>query len=205
LEIKQAYRRLVKSLHPDIAYKDLTKVQQVRANERMATLNEAYETLKDKSMRAAYDSSIGVNGRGNTKVIKFPLDNSGQARDQYLQQVLYPERQKITHILSKYKKQLARLSEDIYDEGLVAEFEDYSNKIESTLHHASHIMTKQPAPLALSAAELMMRHAIAQAADGLEELKRFCSNYDYNHLIMAGNLFRESNDLSKQALHLTRS
>jgi len=144
LEIKQAYRRLVKSLHPDIAHKHLTNVQQVHANERMAKLNAAYETLKDKSSRAAYDSLIGVNGRGNSiaKGFKFPLDNSAQAREQYLQQVLYPERQKISHVLSKYKKQLARLSEDIYD---------------------------------------------------------------YNHLTMAGNLFRESNDLSKQALNLTRS
>jgi hypothetical protein len=50
----------------------------------------------------------------------------------------------------------------------------------------------------------MMRYAIAQAADGLEEMKRFCQNYDYDHLSMAGNLFREYADLSKKALYLSR-
>jgi curved DNA-binding protein CbpA len=205
LEIKRAYRRLVKSLHPDIGHKKQSASEQAKANERMAKLNEAYETLKDKSARAAYDSLIGVNGRGSPKVIRFPVENSEQIRAEYLNLTFHPVRQKISHILSRYKKELVHLSQDIYDEALVEQFEIYSNEIESVLRQASQNMSKHPAPSSLSAAELMMRHSIAQAADGLEELKRFCGNYDYNHLAMATNLFRESNDLSKQALHLTRS
>ena len=86
LEIKHAYRRLVKSLHPDIEHKKQSASERVKANARMARLNEAYETLKDKSARAAYDSLIGVNGRGNTKVIRLPIENSEQIRAQYLNQ-----------------------------------------------------------------------------------------------------------------------
>ena len=96
------------------------------------------------------------------------------------------------------------MSQDIYDQNLLEEFEIYSNEIESVLRNASQTMSKHPAPSSLSAAELMMRYSIAQAADGLEELKRFYMNYDYNHLTMATNLFRESNDLSTQALNLSR-
>lgn len=51
----------------------------------------------------------------------------------------------------------------------------------------------------------MMRYSIAQAVDGLEEARRFCQNYDYNHLHMAGNLFKESNELSRKALQLTKA
>jgi hypothetical protein len=50
----------------------------------------------------------------------------------------------------------------------------------------------------------MMRNAIAQAADGLEELRYFCMNYDYNHLTMAETLFRISRDLTNQSLNLTK-
>ena len=46
--------------------------------------------------------------------------------------------------------------------------------------------------------------AFAQAADGLEEMRRFCQNYDYDHLSMAGNLFRIAVDLSRQAQRLAR-
>ena len=203
LEIKRAYRRLVKSIHPDIEHTKQSASERAKANERMAKLNEAYETLKDKSSRAAYDSLIGVNGRG--RVIQFPIENSEEIRAQYLKQVFQPVRHKVSRILSSYKKELLQLSQDIFDEALVAEFENYTDEIESTLRQASQTMTKHPAPSSLSAAELMMRHSIAQAADGLEELRRFCINYDYNQLSMAGNLFRESNDLSKQAQDLTRS
>lgn len=203
LEIKRAYRRLVKSIHPDIEHKKQSASERAKANERMAKLNEAYETLKDKSTRAAYDALIGVNGRG--KVIRLPVENSEEIRAEYLKQIFQPVRQKVSHILARYKKELLQLSQDIYDEELVGQFEIYSHEIESILRQASQTMTKHAAPSSLSAAELMMRHSIAQAADGLEELKHFCTNYDYNHLIMATNLFRESNDLSKQAQNLTRS
>jgi hypothetical protein len=50
----------------------------------------------------------------------------------------------------------------------------------------------------------MMRYGIAQAADGLEEMRRFCQNYDYDHLTMAENLFRIALDLSRQAQRLAR-
>ncbi len=203
LEIKLAYRTLVKSVHPDIGHKKLTPHQIENATQQTAKLNEAYETLKDKSKRAAYDSLIGVNGKG--KVVKLSLENSLEQREQYLAKVFYPARQRINRILSKYKKQLAELSQDIYDQNLVDEFERYIDEVESTLLVASQSMTRQAAPSSLSAAELMMRYSIAQAADGLEELRYFCGNYDYNHLSMADNLFKESSNLSKQAFSLTRS
>jgi curved DNA-binding protein len=48
-EIKKAYRRLARKYHPDVS-------KEADAKERFQEVSEAYETLKDKEKRAAYDS-----------------------------------------------------------------------------------------------------------------------------------------------------
>ena len=47
-EIKKAYRRLARKYHPDVS-------REPNAKERFQDVAEAYETLKDKEKRAAYD------------------------------------------------------------------------------------------------------------------------------------------------------
>jgi len=47
-EIKKAYRRLARKYHPDVS-------REPNAKERFQEVAEAYETLKDKEKRAAYD------------------------------------------------------------------------------------------------------------------------------------------------------
>ena len=47
-EIKKAYRRLARKYHPDVS-------KEPNAKERFQDVAEAYETLKDKEKRAAYD------------------------------------------------------------------------------------------------------------------------------------------------------
>jgi molecular chaperone DnaJ len=205
LEIKRAYRELVKCMHPDVDYKGQTHRQRSTNTERMMRLNEAYETLKDRSKRAAYDSIIGVNGRGNIHGVHLVDDNdTDYARQQYLTRVFYPTRQGIGKLLNKYKQQLAELSQDIYDDVLVENFEQYANDLEEALRNGSHLLSSVETPKSLRPAELMMRFAIAQAADGLEELRRYFQNYNYDHLSMGGNLFREYTDLSKKALQLSK-
>jgi curved DNA-binding protein len=48
-EIKKAYRRLARKYHPDVS-------KEANAKERFQEVAEAYETLRDKEKRAAYDS-----------------------------------------------------------------------------------------------------------------------------------------------------
>src|SRR5437868_8742729 len=47
-EIKKAYRRLAHKYHPDVS-------KEKNAEERFKEIGEAYEVLKDKEKRAAYD------------------------------------------------------------------------------------------------------------------------------------------------------
>ena len=48
-EIKKAYRRLARKYHPDVS-------KEANAKEKFQEVAEAYETLRDKEKRAAYDS-----------------------------------------------------------------------------------------------------------------------------------------------------
>src|ERR1051325_1049251 len=48
-EIKKAYRKLARKYHPDVS-------KETNAKEKFQEVSEAYETLKDKEKRAAYDS-----------------------------------------------------------------------------------------------------------------------------------------------------
>jgi curved DNA-binding protein len=47
-EIKKAYRRLARKYHPDVS-------REANAKEKFQEVSEAYETLRDKEKRAAYD------------------------------------------------------------------------------------------------------------------------------------------------------
>ena len=48
-EIKKAYRKLARKYHPDVS-------KEPNAKEKFQEASEAYETLRDKDKRAAYDS-----------------------------------------------------------------------------------------------------------------------------------------------------
>jgi curved DNA-binding protein len=48
-EIKKAYRKLARKYHPDVS-------KEAQAKEKFQEASEAYETLRDKDKRAAYDS-----------------------------------------------------------------------------------------------------------------------------------------------------
>ena len=202
-EIKRAYRRLAKTNHPDLKHTFQSETEQARATEFMMRLNEAYETLADQAKRAEYDTLLRARpGR----VIQSPLEvlNEGETRELFLSQIFIPSRAAIVKILNRYKKELTDLSLDIYDDELVGTFTLYVDEVERTLLKSSNSFSSRPTPRSLDAAVQMMRYAIAQAADGLDELRRFCQNYDYDHLHMAQNLFRESNDLSRQASQLSK-
>ncbi len=189
-EIKQAYRSLVKAKHPDLSYRGKSGNQVEIETEEMMVINEAYAVLMDVDKRADYDSTLL-----KPKTSSFPrhaqdsLDEE-RAREKYLRQVFNPLKRSIAMVLKKYKQKLSILAQDIYDDELLENFESYVEEIERVLLKASHDFTDNPPPLTLIPAVQWMRHAIAQAADGLEELRFFLSNYDYDHLAMADNLFK---------------
>ncbi len=203
-EIKRAYRRLVKTSHPDARPPGATRQENNKATEAMMRLNEAYETLMSREKRAAYDALIGISRSIRTLSYSMKMTDEDGQRQRYMNKVFHPARSSISRVLSRYPKELRQLSLDIFDSELICEFEAYVDRVEHTLRQGAGMLSTNAHPRSLDAAVQMMRYSIAQAADGMEEMRRFCQNFDYDHLTMAENLFKIAADLSRQALALTR-
>jgi curved DNA-binding protein CbpA len=205
-EIKQAYRKLVKSMHPDLSFQEKTKNQIKAETEQMMHINEAYATLMDDDKRAHYDLTIISRSRRQATVTTGPdsLDEE-KIRERYLRMIFHPLRRAVDTILGKYKQKLAALAQDIWDEELLEAFGIYVEQIEHTLRKASNDLTENPPPITLKPAVQWMRHAIAQASDGLDELKLFMQNFDYDHLAMADNLFKIGREHLSKAAHACKS
>ena len=193
----------MKEQHPDPGHSQKSDSERQTATEDMLQLNQAYETLMDKKMRAAYDVRIGVRIVINAPY-RFQPGSEDQQREIFLAKIFHPSRTGITKTLGAYKRQLTALSKDPFDDQLIGEFEQYLDKVEAALRKASDAFARNPAPPTLEPAVHMMRHCIAQAADALEEMRRYCLNYDYDHLMMAENLIRIAGDLARQSLSLTK-
>ena len=58
-EIKRAYHALAKRFHPDRFHKDANPALYARVEDTFARISQAYETLKDRRLRIAYDRSLG--------------------------------------------------------------------------------------------------------------------------------------------------
>jgi molecular chaperone DnaJ len=203
-EIKRAYRKLVKDYHPDLEHHRADHEEKTAANERMLRLNEAYETLMDHSKRRAYDAKLGISRvLGRTPELNYFSED--EARERYLRTIYNPARRAMSKVLNAYTTKLRALSLDIYDDQLLSEFEIYVDEVESALRRASEAFTYNQCPRSLDAAVHMMRYSIAQGADGLEEVRRFLQNFDYDHLAMAANLFKIAQDLSRESGRLSRA
>lgn len=202
-EIKRAYRQLAKESHPDARDGHRESEEKKAAHEEMMRLNEAYATLMDAGKRAEYDLKIGVKQMIYVKPVFSSLDEDRE-REKFLRTIFHPTRSSIVKVLNLYKKELHDLSADPYDDELIEHFIAYVDKIEETLRSGAEALGANVPPPTLQPSVHMMKYSIAQAADGLEELRYFCRNYDYKHLTMAENLFRISHDLSKEALSLSK-
>ena len=200
-DIKRAYRKLAKIYHPDIASNDKSKT--IHFNDFMSVLNEAYAVLSDSVKRTEYDQFI----LRNPSPVRYANNylNEEKYREYYLKQILLKARNKCRTIILKYNKELNLLSFDLYDEELISNFEKYVTELENTLIYSSNLMSSFPCPHSLEPSALMMRQSIAQASDALDEIKRFSLNYDYNHLLMAKNLFSISLNLTKESLLLIKT
>jgi DnaJ-class molecular chaperone len=71
-DIKKAYRRLARKFHPDVS-------KEPNAKEKFQDVSEAYETLRDKEKRAAYDS-LGSGFRPGQDFRPPPASAAGAAR-----------------------------------------------------------------------------------------------------------------------------
>jgi len=147
IEIKQAYRRLVKEFHPD--------TQSVTADhEKIIQINAAYEILGDPERRLLYDQQQPAKREHRRESAQNSYKKSRQSAQNeqteliQWQQVIYsPIDRMINQILKSLSLQVDYLAADPFDDQLIEEFQDYLNKCQTALEQAKSSLDQDLTPL----------------------------------------------------------
>jgi molecular chaperone DnaJ len=210
-EIKAAYRRLAKKLHPDR--------NEDAGHEAIARLNIAYETLSDPLRRRTYDQqqhyaptspvpsrqerdqqAQAVYRRQKQRV----ETNSDQQLKDWLKKVYTPGIRIINQIIKPLKSQITDLSADPFDDELMGVFMAYLENCRSDLTKAQNLFQSLVNPPVIGAIAANIYYCLNQIGDGIDELEYFTQNYDETSLHTGYEMFRIADGLKKEAQYGVR-
>jgi molecular chaperone DnaJ len=204
-EIKQAYRRLAKLLHPD-RHRDGID------HDPIARLNVAYEVLGDPDSRRSYDRQIGYAAHRRSRSAQATESSetqskrrrhSGQEVDQqihaWIQGVYTPVNLRLGRILYSLQDQIDSLAADPFDDELMDEFQAYLEDCRQWLKEAQRSFQSMPNPANVAGAAANLYHCLSQVGDGLDELEWFTNSYAEHYLHTGQELFRIANGLRREA------
>jgi molecular chaperone DnaJ len=209
-EIKSAYRRLAKALHPDR--------NGTAGHEAIARLNVAYETLNDPLSRRSYDQQLHYVPTGRVpsreereEVVQTQYrqartveKNSDQQIKDWLKKVYTPGIRLINQIIKPLKSQITDLSADPFDDELMATFMTYLAGCRSDLDKAQRLFKSVPNPPSIGGIAAHFYYCLNQLGDALDELDYFTQNYDETSLHTGYEMFRIANGLKKEAQEAVR-
>lgn len=201
-EIKQAYRRLAKQLHPD--------TQTVSAShEQITQLNAAYEVLGDPQQRRRYDITRPDSPR-QARSAQPQTDAKGfykrqrrkrQATDGqleiWLKQVYNPVDRLVGKILKPLRQEIRDLSADPFDDELMEAFQDYLTTCRGWLEQAETRFRSMPNPSTAAGVAAHLYYCIGQLGDGIDELECFTTSYDDSYLHSGQEMFRIATQLRR--------
>jgi molecular chaperone DnaJ len=206
-EIKQAYRRLAKLLHPDRA--------RTSNHEAIARLNGAYEVLSDPLSRRSYDQQLGAGPTYSTHSARqsrteaaqdyyrkqrqaAPVSPDAQLKT-WINRVYTPANRVLNQIIRPLRSQINQLAADPFDDDLMANFQTYLDECRSALDKAQKAFKAVPNPPNMAAVAAHLYYCINQVGDGLNELEYFTSSYDESYLHDGLEMFRIAEGLRKDA------
>ncbi|MGL5061888.1 MAG: J domain-containing protein [Microcoleus sp.] len=198
-EIKQAYRRLAKLLHPDSNNK-------TAGHDEIVRLNAAYEILGDPQQREFYDRQLSGNSQQQAQaaqnVSRYQQQTGREADvqiEQWVKRVYKPVNRMLNSILKPLKQEIDSLSADPFDDELIADFESYITASRDFLKKSQDVLRSMPNPSNLAGVAANLYYCIHRVGDGLEELHLFTLNYDDRHLHTGQELFRIAAKLRREA------
>ncbi|MBO9999464.1 MAG: J domain-containing protein [Cyanobacteria bacterium SID2] len=213
VEIKQAYRRLVKQFHPD-------RNPDSAAKEEMIRINAAYEVLGDRTARQSYDrrwegyagrssprgasTASATTYRDEYRVTRQASRNADDFVAFWLKQVYRPIDLELDRILDALDPQIDDLSADPFDDILMENFAVYLSQCRVFLDRAQAAFRSSPNPSSLAGVAADIYYCLNQVGDGLEELESFTLNYDDRHLHVGRELFRIARGLQENAYERIR-
>ncbi|MBE9031855.1 J domain-containing protein [filamentous cyanobacterium LEGE 11480] len=202
-EIKSAYRRLAKSLHPDR--------NEDASHEAIAQLNTAYEVLSDPLSRRSYDqqlnymptSAIPRHQRDDVAGKQYrrrqPQTSSDQQIKDWLKKVYTPGIRIINQIIKPLKGQIRELSADPFDDALMDVFVAYIETSRASLAKAEKLFKAVPNPPTIGGAAANIYYCLNQLSDALNELEYFTMSYNETSLHTGCEMFRIADGLKKEA------
>ncbi len=196
LEIKQAYRRLVKEYHPDSQHQNAN-------HEQIILINTAYEILSDSQNRRRYDQELLGNSeqflqrrQQNTEYAQRAYQEQRQQRQQtqsneltWLKDVYVPINRCILMILNPLEAEIETLSADPFDDRLMLVFEQYLQNCGRYFEKARLILMSQPNPSKYANLAANLYYCLNHISDGIEDLRRFTQTYDDYYLHTGKELF----------------
>ncbi|MBW4516467.1 MAG: DnaJ domain-containing protein [Timaviella obliquedivisa GSE-PSE-MK23-08B] len=211
-EIKQAYRRLAKQLHPDTNSSSAS-------HEQIAQLNVAYEILGDPFKRQSYDRQINHASKaaGFDPAARRPTrqERTAEAQKRYrqrqssrdsdelfklwLKQVYQPIIRWLNLVLKPLKSQINALAADPFDDELLEAFQAYLEECRDYLQKAQQAFSSRPNPPNLAGVAAHLYYCLNQVSDGIDELERFTTSYDDHYLHTGQELFRIATGLRREA------
>ena len=205
-QVKQAYRRLAKQFHPDSQNQGAT-------NEKIASVNAAYEVLGDVKARRKYDveRQLAAKTKQRERASRV-VDSQNQYRkrkshhgvdeatiEQWLRKVFNPTDRLISKIIQPLKAEVRSLSADPFDDELMEAFQTYVETCRENLEKAQAVFKSMPNPAGVAGGAANMYYCLNQLEDGIDEIERFTYTYDENYLHTGQELFRISAGLRKDA------
>jgi molecular chaperone DnaJ len=216
-EIKQAYRRLAKLLHPD-------RNRSINSHEKIAKVNAAYEVLGDSQNRKSYDQlrtyqteleaagfSRSWHSAKNERQQRTAAaqayyrkqQKTGQQADteldQWLKSVYTPVNRLIREILDPLKDEINDLSADPFDDELMRDFQLYLEDCQDWLMQAEKKFRSLPNPASVAGVAEHLFYCLNRVEDGIEQLEFFTANYDEDYLHTGQELFRIAKGLLREA------
>jgi len=205
-EVKQAYRKLAKQLHPD--------GQNAESNhDKIARVNAAYEVLGDEGERHQYDAQrrLSVEAAASHRAARSASAASSQRHkrrgrsantatiEQWLRSVFNPTDRLIGKIIKPLKAEVCALSADPFDDELMEAFQAYLEQCRESLEKAQAKFKSMPNPAGVASGAANLYYCLNQLEDGIEEIERFTYTYDDSYLHTGQELFRISAGLRKDA------
>lgn len=198
VEIKAAYRQLVKLHHPDAGGDE----------QRILALNAAWEVLGDPEHRRAYDHSRshsasvadeahqrGVrNARASAaaRVAKGQAAAADDALVQWLKQVYVPIDRLLGQVINPFPAHFRALSADPYDDLLMEAFCFYLEQSRNRLEVVNRLYRALPIPASSQGFGLSLYYCLSQVEDALSELERYTMGYVDSYLHDGREMLREA-------------
>ncbi len=197
-EIQIAYRELVKKHHPDAG----------GDKQRILAINAAWNILRDKEHRLAYDRKNQSNsalyqeaqarGMRNARASAAAQQAQGQSAAEedallkWLTEVYNPIDRLLGQVINPFSKRLQELSADPYDDELMEAFCSYLEQSQKKLVKIEQIYRSMPTPITAQGFGLSLYHCLSQVQDAFNEIERYTMGYVDNYLHDGREMLREA-------------